>query len=311
MRKITFIFVLGLLSLSLSCFSQIHVNSTGELTLNSNSWPGGLKVSKITYGNYSIPALYPHSANAGGLGSADKYFHIGYVHHLFSAMYDSWPSDVRVKENITGIDNALTKIESLNPVKFDIKDSFYSTLTDVAKDEYIKTSKNRLGFIAQEVQEILPELVHAEPTTGYLGISTIDMVPVLVEAIKEQQDIIDDLVTRIETMEENCCNNTLKSASLTTGTDTRLAGNEAILYQNTPNPFREQTEIKCFLPEGTVSSTLYIFNMQGIQLEEYRINGTGDQLVRINGNRFKPGMYLYSLVVNGREVDTKRMILTK
>jgi len=41
------------------------------------------------------------------------------------------------------------------------------------------------------------------------------------------------------------------------------------------------------------------------------MNGKGKQSVTINGNSLQPGMYLYALVIDGKEVDTKRMILTK
>lgn len=228
------------------------------------------------------------------------------VNGAIRAQTTLYPSDVRFKTNIQNLENPINKIKQMQGVSY-----IFSSNDTISKKYNVQSSFNKnFGFIAQDFQKIYPELVY-EDSLGYLSIDYISVIPVLLEAMKKQQDIIDDLVARIETMEENCCNDSLKSASLNTGTDTRLAGNEAILYQNTPNPFREQTEIKCYLPEGVVSSTLYIFNMQGLQLEDYRINGTGDQLIRINGNRFTPGMYLYSLVANGREIDTKRMILTK
>ena len=85
----------------------------------------------------------------------------------------------------------------------------------------------------------------------------------------------------------------------------------AILYQNVPNPFNKETRIGCFIPEGSVTSILYIYNMNGTQLQQYIINGQGKQSVTINGSSFESGMYLYALVIDGREVDTKRMILTK
>ena len=43
----------------------------------------------------------------------------------------------------------------------------------------------------------------------------------------------------------------------------------------------------------------------------FNVNGKGKQTVTINGNSLEPGMYLYALVIDGKEVDTKRMILTK
>jgi hypothetical protein len=51
--------------------------------------------------------------------------------------------------------------------------------------------------------------------------------------------------------------------------------------------------------------------MNGAQLQQYNVTGTGQQTVIISGNTLEPGMYLYALIVDGREVDTKRMILTK
>lgn len=51
--------------------------------------------------------------------------------------------------------------------------------------------------------------------------------------------------------------------------------------------------------------------MNGAQLKQYNLTGKGKQSVTINGNSFQPGMYLYALVIDGKEVDTKRMILTK
>ena len=51
--------------------------------------------------------------------------------------------------------------------------------------------------------------------------------------------------------------------------------------------------------------------MNGTQLQQYTVNGKGKQTVTINGNSLDPGMYFYALVIDGKEVDTKRMILTK
>jgi hypothetical protein len=48
-----------------------------------------------------------------------------------------------------------------------------------------------------------------------------------------------------------------------------------------------------------------------MQLQQYNVNGKGKQTITISGNSLEPGMYLYALVVDGKEVDTKRMILTK
>ena len=86
-------------------------------------------------------------------------------------------SDKRLKENIRDIKGSLKKVQSIRSVKFDWKDD---------------GAKNQFGFIAQELQAVLPEVVNENPD-GYLGVDYSEMIPILVDAIKEQQKIIENL----------------------------------------------------------------------------------------------------------------------
>ncbi|NJK98472.1 MAG: T9SS type A sorting domain-containing protein [Bacteroidales bacterium] len=83
-----------------------------------------------------------------------------------------------------------------------------------------------------------------------------------------------------------------------------------VLYQNIPNPFDQTTTIEAYLPENTTSAELYIFNMQGIQLKKVAFTQTGKAEILVNASELQAGMYLYTLVVDGKEVDSKRMLLT-
>ncbi|GHV25499.1 hypothetical protein FACS1894176_04100 [Bacteroidia bacterium] len=82
------------------------------------------------------------------------------------------------------------------------------------------------------------------------------------------------------------------------------------LYQNAPNPFRTNTEIRYFLPEGIREAYLCIFDMQGKMLKKLNAQ-VGMNTLTVRGSELHAGMYLYSLIVDGQEIDTKRMILTK
>jgi hypothetical protein len=83
-----------------------------------------------------------------------------------------------MKKNIKYFNGGLGKILQLNPVRFD----------------YIRGQTNQLGFIAQDVQGIIPEAVTvADNQTGYLGLKTDFIIPYLVNAIKEQQKEIESL----------------------------------------------------------------------------------------------------------------------
>lgn len=82
-------------------------------------------------------------------------------------------SDERLKENIEPIQGALDKVLGLRGVTYTWKDK-------KAGGEGV-----RIGFIAQEVQEVVPELVHNVGSTDYLGVNYNNAVPLIIEAIKE------------------------------------------------------------------------------------------------------------------------------
>ena len=87
-------------------------------------------------------------------------------------------SDERLKRNIETISDPLDIVTKLRGVKFE-KDGRHST-----------------GIIAQEVEEVLPEVVHTD-AEGMKSVAYGNVVGVLIEAIKDQQAQIDDLISRL------------------------------------------------------------------------------------------------------------------
>ena len=132
-------------------------------------------------------------------------------------------------------------------------------------------------------------------------------------SIKEMGLLAED-ITAMSSSSSTDSNFTTKSKTTDTNTTTETINSvlaNAFLYQNTPNPFNTTTEIKYFLPEGSTNSYIYVFNLQGNLLLTYNLSDNGFGSVIINGSSLNAGMYIYSLVVNGQEAETKRMILTK
>ena len=97
------------------------------------------------------------------------------------------PSDKRLKENIKPIESALEKVSKLQGVTFDWKES--DSILDIKED---------IGFIAQDVQKVIPELVR-ENEDGMLSMRHQGIAPILLEAIKE-------LKAEIEELKSNKCN---------------------------------------------------------------------------------------------------------
>jgi predicted nuclease with TOPRIM domain len=93
-------------------------------------------------------------------------------------------SDRRLKENLRLIDSPIEKITQITGYS-------YNMIDDAAK-------KREYGVMAQDVQKVLPEVVSiVDSENGYLGVSYIQLVPVLLEAIKDQQAEIQDLKDKL------------------------------------------------------------------------------------------------------------------
>jgi len=95
-----------------------------------------------------------------------------------------YSSDINLKQNIQNIPNALQKIQQLNGVYFQWKES----------------GKDGVGVIAQDIEKVFPELVATDPNTGLKSVSYGNLVAPLIEAIKEQQKQIDELKAEIEVL---------------------------------------------------------------------------------------------------------------
>ncbi|UCC45437.1 MAG: tail fiber domain-containing protein [Candidatus Zixiibacteriota bacterium] len=98
-------------------------------------------------------------------------------------------SDGRLKENVTPVTDALDKISKLRGVNFE----WHSD----ESDEMRLPKGRQIGVIAQEVERVLPEVVNT-PDDGYKSVDYGKLTAVLIEAVKEQQQTIDELKAQLE-----------------------------------------------------------------------------------------------------------------
>ena len=101
-------------------------------------------------------------------------------------------SDKRLKENIQPIENALEKIDKLDGVEFDWTDEYMEKHVGDDADANLLVKKHDVGVIAQQVEEVLPEVV-VQRKDGYLAVRYEKVVPLLIEAIKELKAEINQL----------------------------------------------------------------------------------------------------------------------
>jgi hypothetical protein len=185
------------------------------------------------------------------------------------------------------------------------------------------------GYLAQELKEIFPYLV-CQDNEGYYAVNYIGLIPIIVEALKDQKLAIENLQQEVDTLKttvnnllqkieslENvliaCCSNknrkSIQEFELTNSTDTDAK--ELKIYQNVPNPFNETTIITCYIPENIQKAELCVYDMQGSLLKCFLISERGTTSVQIQAGQLAAGIYTYLLIGDAKTSDTKQIILTK
>lgn len=241
------------------------------------------------------------------------------------------PSDRRLKDNVAKFDGGLKEVLGLNPVSFSYN----------GKGGTVLGSKH-IGLIAQEMQEVVPSMVmefeHQEYKEGSLGdelkarsssesfleIKDSEIKYLLINAIKEQQKIIEDKEAQLLALEdkviemEEKINKILNSVENNQGlgvnidpvrSQVEIKGNDlASLSQNRPNPFNEATVINYDIPVSAKTAELNFYNPTGQLLKTVSIDHTGKGELTFRASEVPSGMYSYTLVVDGRQIDTKRMV---
>ncbi len=206
------------------------------------------------------------------------------------------------------------KLSQLSAIRFRMNHPTASTLSKgdtletvfFTDTEIQSMQKSHYGLVAAQLQQVYPDLVY-ENQHGELCINYIEMIPLLVQSINE-------LNAKITTLQGgNNGGAVVMSRAIPGATDIEesAALTIPVLKQNNPNPFTENTVIEYSLPETVETANLYIYDMNGKQIEQIVLTERGDASVTINGGQLAAGMYLYSLIADGKVIDTKRMILTK
>jgi len=104
-----------------------------------------------------------------------------------------YSSDRRLKENIQNIENPLQKINKINGVNFDWTQKY---IDDHGGEDPIYNRKKDVGIIAQEIEEVMPEVV-AERSDGYKAVRYEKIVALLIEGIKDLNGQVDKLTKEV------------------------------------------------------------------------------------------------------------------
>jgi hypothetical protein len=262
------------------------------------------------------------SATGHGIDAAtnstagDRYGGI-FHHNVYVYGTVSQTSDARMKQNITEVKDAMTIINKLKP-------SYYEFKHDGAFAALNLPSGKHYGLIAQELEEVLPELVMPAPYgeggdtaahslakreasssfKGGKGINYTELIPILIKGMQELNEKnkeIDELKEEIALLREMV--QELKSGG------GLLTPKSVYLGQNTPNPARVSTTIPYFIPDDIRAARILITDAKGRQIKIFDVRGNG--ALDFSVGTLPSGTYNYTLVADGQTVSTKKIIVAR
>lgn len=287
---------------------RMSIANNGRVTVNSGDFQVGvLEIDDKGSNNLGLDGdVVPFNSTAFDLGNNTAgQFWDDVVGDQFIGL-----SDRRLKRDIHSMDYGLKELMQLRPVMYHFKD-------DMAEE------KEKIGLIAQELEEIIPEAVKTHEvdlgedgqmvrTEAELwGIDYGKLSVVLIKSMQDQQAMIVEQQEELRKQRRLIRRMRAQLVELLgdDDNDDDDDNRRARLLQNDPNPFSGETKIKFFLPEGTRNAKLMVYDMQGNPVDQFDISARGNASFSIKRGKLKNGIYLYALVADGKEVGVKRMII--
>jgi hypothetical protein len=304
-------------------------NRAGEFIAVSgqNVYGGYFKATNGTASNYGIYSFaFPGGNSYAGYFDGD----IKVTGTAYGTNMNWTISDQRYKKDIKKLEGISEKLQKISGYNYYLKTDEYKEMNF--------DSREQMGFLAQELKEVFPQLVK-EDNSGNFMVNYQGMIPVLVEAIKEQQKQIDEktgvpsdvqkqleeqkkineslmnqntaLSSRLDKLEQmiNSCCSADQGSKAGKGQAVNLTDkNVIVLNQNVPNPFAESTVITYTIPTDFARAQLIFSTSDGKIIKTVDITTKGDGYLSVFANDLSNGLYSYSLVVDGKVIATKKMV---
>lgn len=238
----------------------------------------------------------------------------GYFDGPLYATQTLWSSDQKLKKDIKVLNEALSIVKELTP-------RTYTYRSEEFKGMNLPTDK-QYGFIAQELEKIIPEAVKSIQSpaiyddkdtqefsaTGFKSVNYITLIPILTQAIKEQQTQIEDVKSENQMLKE-------RLATIEKMIGVKNEGLNQIkdeLFDPNPNPTNGATEISYQLSQEYSNAYITIMGLDGKVIESYKLSAQkGKSSIKTDLSKLASGIYLYSLVAGERVIDSKRLQVNK
>lgn len=227
-----------------------------------------------------------------------------YINGVSKALAYFATSDMKFKKDIKVISNATDILKK-------IEGKTYLWKTEEYKDKGFTTVK-QYGFIAQELEKVIPEAV-ATDENGDKSVNYDMIIPVLVQGSKEQASVIENLQKQIDELKKMIqhltVSNSINQSVSNNSQEVDLTDkNIVVLNQNIPNPFAESTLVTYNIPSDFAKAQIIFNTIEGKIIKVVEIKEKGKGTIHVFANDLSNGIYSYTLIVDGKSIDTKKMV---
>lgn len=215
-------------------------------------------------------------------------------------------SDARAKDNVQTLTTGLNSLLRLRPVSYKWKHdnsepistfSYSDETNSVSKLAYGPKEDNntKYGFLAQEVEEILPDAVYTD-VEGHKLINYTTLIPMLVQAVQELQTTVEAQAIQLEYL----CNGKYLYANKSESMDK--------IVSCTPNPANGRVIISAQIADNVSSAKITISSMKGLREKTIGIDASSPSICE-DISTLDTGIHIVSLYVNDNLVDSHRLIV--
>ncbi len=248
-------------------------------------------------------------------------------------------SDSKLKQNITDIGSAIDVINKLQPKAYEYRQDGNFKLMNLPKGKHY-------GLIAQDLEEVLPDLVKetefhtakarpveaAVPVDGqsnaggsvpapvmgnetngeiinFKAVNYTELIPLMVKAMQEQQQMIEKLEQHNYELQQQIDNIKTIVNKLSIGQGFNAFLSSAQLGEVNPNPVKSTASIQYAIPEGSSRAQLLITDVLGRSIRQITLSTSG--VINVDVTSLASGVYNYSLIVDNKTVATKKMTVVR
>ena len=313
-------------------------NLFASIAVYGESGGNGIGVYGRSQGFYGVSGSSQTSHGVYGQTGNPLVAYAGYFNGSVYTSDTYQASDKKLKQNIQDLLNAMNIINKLHPTQYEFRQDGNYKLMNMPKG-------NHYGLIAQEVEEVLPDLIKEtmfdpniakqiktgdeqntknttlknEEEISFKAMNYTELIPIMIKGMQELSKIneekdaaIKDLQKQIDELKQLVkSNSTPTNGKIQNRSEIVELKSTSIIEQNTPNPFTNNTSIRYSLTDNKGNAFINFYSSAGVVLKSVKLNASGKGVIDVKASELASGIYQYSLVIDGKVIETKQMIRLK